>query len=92
MGGILVEADILTVLIVLIDEIEYRMRVKEMARAEVIPTAETEEVAEMPRLISAEHKVALLMPAYNVMRSTPVERLWLRLSECRRVNRQYGSW
>lgn len=75
MGGILVEADILTVLIIiLIDEMKYRIRVKEMASAEVIPTAETE-VAEMPRLISAEHKVALLMPAYNVMRSTPVERL-----------------
>lgn len=41
------------------------MSVKETARAEVIPTAETKEVAEMPRLISAE----LLMPAY--MQSTP---------------------
>lgn len=60
MGGILVEADILTVLIVLIDETEYRMRVKETARVEVIPTAETE-VAGMPRLISAE----LLIPVHT---------------------------
>lgn len=68
MGGILVEADILTVMIILIDGIEYGMSVKETARAEVIPTAETKEVAEMPRLISAE----LLMPAsQRYMRSTP---------------------
>jgi len=61
MGGILAEADIFTVLTVLIDEIEYRISVKEIksrARAEIIPTAETE-VAEMPRLISAEHKATM---------------------------------
>lgn len=62
MGGILVEADILTVMMIMFDEMDYRMSVKEMAKAEVIPTAEREEVAEMPRLISAE----LLMPAYPV--------------------------